>query len=75
MLVQEWYSHGAAGATVSVLIVRALGLVVGFLGSTLILVGLATTSHAVGGVGEGLLNLVLGGLGGVRSHLLLSLCV
>lgn len=51
-----------------------LGLVEGFLGSALAVVGLATTSDAVGGVGDSLLDLVLGGLGGVRSHLLLSLC-
>lgn len=66
--------HGVAGAAVSVLIVRALALVEGLLGSALVLVGLATTSQAVGGVGDGLLDLVLGGLGGVRSNLLLSLC-
>lgn len=51
----------------------ALGLVEGLLGSALAVVGLTTASHAVGGVGDTLLDLVLGGLGGVRSHLLLSL--
>lgn len=66
--------HGAAGTTVSLIVVSALSLVEGLLGSALVLVGLATTSHAVGGVSDGLLDLVLGGLGGVRSHLLLGLC-
>lgn len=66
--------HGAAGTTVSLVVVGALGLVKGLLGSALVLVGLTTTSHAVGGVGDSLLDLVLGGLGGVRSHLLLCLC-
>lgn len=66
--------HGAASTTVSLIVVGALGLVEDFLGSALVLVGLTTTSKAVSGVSDGLLDLVLGRLGGVRSHLLLSLC-
>lgn len=51
-----------------------LGLVKGLLGGALAVVGLEASGDAVGGVGEGLLDLVLGGLGGVRSDLLLRLC-
>ena len=66
--------HGAGGTTVSLIVMGALGLVEGLLGGTLAVVRLEATSDAVGGVGEGLLDLVLGGLAGVRSNLLLSLC-
>jgi hypothetical protein len=55
-------------------IVGALTLVKGFLSSGLALVGLETTGDPVSGVGEGLLQLILGGLGRVGSDLLLSLC-
>ena len=51
-----------------------LGLVKSLLRSALAVVGLEAASDTVGGVGEGLLDLILGGLGGVRSDLLLSLC-
>lgn len=55
-------------------VVGALGLVKGRLGGGLAVVGLETTGDTVSGVGDGLLDLVLGGLGRVRSDLLLSLC-
>lgn len=55
-------------------IVGALGLVKGSLGSSLAVIGLETTGNPVGGVGEGLLHLILSGLGSVGSELLLSLC-
>lgn len=56
-------------------VVAALGLVEGLLGARLAVIGLDTAGEAVGGVGEGLLDLLLGGLGGVRSDFLLSLCI
>lgn len=57
------------------LVVRsALGLVKGRLGTGLGVVGLATTDNAVSSVGDVLGELLLGGLGGVRSKLLLGLC-
>lgn len=52
----------------------ALGLVESLLGAGLAVIGLDATSDAVGSVGEGLLDLLLGGLGGVRSKFLLGLC-
>lgn len=52
----------------------ALALVEDLLGCALVVVGLRTAGDAVGCIGEGLLDLVLGGLGGVGSKLLLSLC-
>lgn len=55
-------------------VVGALGLVKGRLGGGLAVIGLEATGDAVSGVGDGLLDLVLGGLGRVRSDLLLSLC-
>lgn len=51
-----------------------LGLVEGLLRTALAVVGLGTASETVGGIGESLLDLFLGGLGGVRSDLLLGLC-
>lgn len=66
--------HGAGGTTVSLIVMSTLGLVEGLLGATLAVVRLEATSDTVGGVGEALLDLVLGGLAGVRSDLLLSLC-
>lgn len=66
--------HGAGGTAVGLVVVGALGLVEGLLGSALAVVGLEAASDTVGGVGESLLDLVLGGLAGVRSDLLLSLC-
>lgn len=67
--------HGAGGATVSLIVVGTLGLVEGLLGGALAVVGLEAASDTVGGIGEGLLDLVLGGLARVRSDLLLSLCL
>jgi hypothetical protein len=66
--------HGAGGTTVSLIVMGALGLVEGLLGSALAVVGLEAASDTVGGVGESLLDLVLGGLARVRSDLLLRLC-
>lgn len=56
-------------------VVAALGLVESFLGARLAVIGLNTAGKAVGGIGDGLLDLLLGGLGGVRSQFLLGLCV
>lgn len=55
-------------------VVAALALVEGLLGAGLVVIGLDTASDAVAGVGEGLLDLLLGGLAGVRSDFLLGLC-
>lgn len=55
-------------------VVAALGLVESLLGAGLVVIGHDTASDAVGGVGNGLLDLLLGGLGGVRSDFLLGLC-
>lgn len=66
--------HGVAGTAVDIVVAGTLGLVEGLLGTTLAVVGLETTSKTVTGVSDSLLDLVLGGLGGVRSDLLLSLC-
>lgn len=51
-----------------------LALVEGLLGCALVVIGLRTAGDTVSCIGEGLLDLVLGGLGGVGSNLLLSLC-
>ena len=64
--------HCSTGATV-VVVFHTLGLVVNFLASRLVLVGLDTTLDPVTRVREGLLDLVLSGLGRVRSDLLLGL--
>jgi hypothetical protein len=53
--------------------VGTLGLVKGLLATALVVIRLETTSDAVTSVGGGLLDLVLSGLGGVRSDLLLGL--
>lgn len=58
----------------SSIVVGALSLVEDLLASTLAVIGLETTGGTVTGVGGGLLDLVLGGLGGVRNELLLGLC-
>jgi hypothetical protein len=71
---EGFFLHGAGGATVSLIVVGTLALVEGLLGGALAVVGLEAASDTVGGIGEGLLDLVLGGLAGVRSNLLLSLC-
>lgn len=55
-------------------VVSTLGLIPSLLGGRLVLVRLSATGETVCGVGDGLLNLVLSGLGCVRSELLLSLC-
>lgn len=52
-----------------------LSLVKGLLSAALAIVGLKTTSKTVTSVGDGLLDLVLGRLGGVRDQLLLGLCM
>lgn len=54
-------------------VMGALDLVPGLLGGGLAVVGLEATGDTVTGVSDGLLDLVLGGLGRVRSELLLSL--
>ena len=54
-------------------VVNALALVEGLLASRLLLVRLGATGGTVGSIREGLLDLVLGGLGRVRSDLLLGL--
>jgi hypothetical protein len=56
------------------IVMGALGLVETLLGSALLVIGLEAAGDAVGGIGEGLLNLVLSGLGGIGSYLLLGLC-
>lgn len=68
------YLHGVGGTTVGGVVVAALGLVKSLLASGLVAVRLETTGDAVGGVGDSLLDLLLGRLGGVRSHFLLGLC-
>jgi hypothetical protein len=70
----EEYSHGSAGTAVGVVVMGTLSLVEGLLSAGLALVGLQTTSDTVAGVSKSLLDLLLGGLGGVRSELLLGLC-
>lgn len=70
----EGYSHGSGGTAVGVVVVGTLSLVESLLGAGLALVGLQTTSDTVAGVSHALLDLLLGGLGGVRSDLLLGLC-
>jgi hypothetical protein len=56
-------------------VVAALSLVESLLGAGLVVIGKDTASDAVAGVGDGLLDLLLGGLGGVGSDFLLGLCV
>lgn len=73
LLIYRVDIHGAGGTTV-VVVMGTLGLVEGLLGTTLVTIGLHTTGDTVTGIGDGFLNLVLGGLGGVRSDLLLGLC-
>lgn len=66
--------HGAARTTVSLIVVSTLSLIEGLLGGALAVIRLETTRDTVSGVGDGLLDLLLGRLGGVRSDLLLRLC-
>lgn len=66
--------HGVGGTTVGLVIVGTLGLVKGLLGSALAVITLDTASDTVSGVGDSLLDLVLGGLHGVGGGLLLGLC-
>jgi hypothetical protein len=68
------YIHTLSGAAVNVVVMAALTLVESLLGSALLVVRLETARDTVGGISEALLELVLGGLGGVRSELLLGLC-
>ena len=63
----------AAGSAVDFLIFAATKLVSDRLGGGLVLVGLETTSHLVGGVGEGLSDLVASRLGGIGLNALLGL--
>jgi hypothetical protein len=65
--------HGTGGTIVNMIVTGALGLVEGFLTSTLALVGLQAAGNAIGGVGGSLINLVLSGLGRIRGELLLGL--
>lgn len=67
-------SHGR-GSTSIVRVAGALSLVKEGLRGRLLVVRLGTTGKAIGGVGEGLLDLLLGGLGRIRSEFLLGLCV
>lgn len=57
-----------------VVVVGTLSLVESLLGTGLAVVGLEAAGDTVTGVGDGLLDLILSGLGRIRSHLLLSLC-
>lgn len=66
--------HGTGGAAVAMVVTSTLGLVESLLASTLAIIGLQASASAVSGVCESLLDLVLGGLGGVGSDLLLGLC-
>lgn len=65
--------HGVGGTAVGVVVTGTLSLVKGLLTSTLAIIGLETAGNTIGGIGGGLLDLVLGGLGGVRSEFLLGL--
>jgi hypothetical protein len=58
----------------AVVVTSTLCLVKGLLSSTLAIIGLQSAASTVSGVGDSLLDLVLGGLGGVGSELLLGLC-
>ena len=58
----------------AVVVTGTLGLVEGLLANTLAIIGLQAAGSAVSGIGGSLLDLVLGGLGGVRSEFLLGLC-
>jgi hypothetical protein len=73
MSIGEGSIHRAGGTTVSLVVVRTLGLIEGLLGSALAVIGLSTASDTISGVGDSLLDLVRGGLGGIRSDLLLGL--
>lgn len=66
--------HRTGGAAVTVVVTGTLGLVESLLANTLAIIGLQAAGSTVSGVGESLLGLVLGGLGGVGSDLLLGLC-
>lgn len=56
-----------------VVVLSALGFVNEFLASTLAIIGLKAAGNAVGSIGGGLFDLVLGGLGGVWGEPLLDL--
>lgn len=59
----------------SFVVTRALGLVIGILSGALVLIGLKATRNTVRSIGESLGDLLLGGLGRIRSQLLLGLCM
>ena len=66
--------HRLVGTTVSLVVMHALALVKGLLHARLLVVGLDATGEAVTNISGALLHLLLGGLGGVGSELLLGLC-
>ena len=57
-----------------VVLVHTLALVIGFLNEALVFVALEIATQLVLGIGEALLDLVLGRLGGVRGQLVSDLC-
>lgn len=57
----------------NIVVTGTLGLVESLLGATLAVISLEATTNTVGGIGDSLFDLILGGLGGVRSDLLLGL--
>lgn len=65
--------HRLGSTAVVLVVVNTRALVGSLLSSRLVFVRLSATSETVRGVGSSLLDLVLGGLGRVRSDLLLSL--
>jgi len=67
--------HALGAGAVDVAVVGAAELVGKFLASRLLVVRLGATSELVASIGERLLHLGLGGLGGVGNHGLLDLVV
>lgn len=72
--VLDLVTNRSACTAVGVVVMGTLSLVESLLSAGLASVGLQTTSDTVAGVSNALLDLLLGGLGGVRSDLLLGLC-
>lgn len=70
----QCYSHRLGGTTVGLIVMSALALVEDLLSCALVFIGLSTAGETVGCIGKCLLDLVLSGLGGIRSKLLLGLC-
>lgn len=66
--------HCLGAATMGLVVRSTTNGVIGLLRVRLLAVALRAACEAVGSVGDGFLHLVHGGLLGVRSHLLLSLC-